>query len=567
MAKQLASQKYVFKIHTKRLQKAKWNLNLGLDEAKKNKEVISLGDSQVLTFLDELNGVTDRESLIATKKREIKKIKREIKESTDLKEKNKLIKEHKILIKELSELKFIDDYICLIIDKAEHFDKCNQKRKTFFVNGKMYRRLVGTPGGIKNRTIVYVSDKLYPELAKRIDNGRNIEKKMLPAKLEAYRALTCSNSIPVSNPKGVLVVNDCITKFKSNVIEIDDSDDTLTEPVVKIIKDYEVELNDSDGFGLIAPNLSERWKEDLHIDYISSGFCVRNAFCKGMLFTFDFHRFADKIAKNEMVTDAWGNEHNIKDIDMILTTSMLKLWDSYDSIEHYLRCCEENKYAFRVAKVCPKELENERTLNYQFIQSFELNDSDIEELIKPTVDEINGSLGMDYAKTLLYLRGQNMTEYNAFLGDDDYSKALMVEPELIKDSFVQQKILNMRRKRINDAKVGTLNIRGNYAVISGDPYSLCQSIFGLEVTGLLKANQCYSKKWNDTFRSENSNDKFIVAFRAPMSCHNNIRKLEVVENEEVLEWYKYMTTVNILSSWDTVTHAMNGADKDKLLSL
>ena len=286
-----------------------------------------------------------------------------------------------------------------------------------------------------------------------------------------------------------------------------------------------------------------------------------------MLFTFDFYSFAKEVAKSDIIIDAWGQEHKVKDIDMILTTSMLKLWDSYNSIDHYLRCCNENGYTFRVAKVCPKELENERTLNYQFIQSFELDDNDIEELIKPTIDEINGSLGLDYAKTLLYLRGQNMNENNAFVGNDDYTKALMIEPELIKDSFIQQKIVNMRRKRINEAKVGTLNIRGNYAVISGDPYSLCQSIFGLKVTGLLKANQCYSKKWNDIFKEENKKDRFIVAFRAPMSCHNNIRKLEVIENDEMLKWYKYMTTVNILSSWDTVTHAENGADKDKMLSL
>lgn len=62
-------------------------------------------------------------------------------------------------------------------------------------------------------------------------------------------------------------------------------------------------------------------------------------------------------------------------------------------------------YTFGIAKNCPKELENERALNYQFIQSYDLSDDDIERLIKPTMDEIKDVLYADYAKTVLFLKG------------------------------------------------------------------------------------------------------------------------------------------------------------------
>ena len=62
---------------------------------------------------------------------------------------------------------------------------------------------------LKNETIVFASDKLLLELRKRIENGRDLNKEMVPAKFESYKALTCSGSIPVSMPKGVLVVKDC----------------------------------------------------------------------------------------------------------------------------------------------------------------------------------------------------------------------------------------------------------------------------------------------------------------------------------------------------------------------
>jgi hypothetical protein len=559
MAKQLISQKHVLKIHSKRLKKCNWNLKLTLEDAKKNKEIISLGDSQTLRFIDEIIGFEDRETNIRDLKYKMKSLK---KDATNKDRKKQMA----LLRSKLNISKYNQHYVCVIVDSMADFDKMN-KKNSFYINDIKYKRLLGTTGGIKNGVVVYVScgeNGVYEKLNERIENGRNTKKMFIPAKLEAYRALSCSNSIPVSMPKGILVVHDCATHFKEDVIQIDDSESDT--PTLTYEKDYDVELIDSDGYGLILPSLMLRWAMDIGEDYIPSGMCIRNAWTKGMVFTFEFDKFATEIAKNYKVTDVWGTERDIREVDLILTTSMLKLWDSYDSLEHYLENCVKNNWTFSVTKVCPKELENERTLNYQFIQSFKLSDEDIQELIQPTIDEIRGSLGENYEKTLLFLRGLNMNEDNAFTGNDDYVKALMIEKELLKDPYVKQRIYNMRKKRIQEAKVGVLNIRGNYAIISGDPYSLCQSVFGLEVTGLLKGNQCYSKYWQDLHAREveagidNSPVKEIIAMRAPMSCHNNIRKLQVATNEDMEKWYKYMKTCIILSSWDTVTHAENGAD-------
>ena len=96
---------------------------------------------------------------------------------------------------------------------------------------------------------------------------------------------------------------------------------------------------------------------------------------------------------------------NIDDVNIIMTTSMLKLWDSYASIEHYLSCCDENHHTFSVTKVTPKVLDNERNLNYQFLQSYNLTEEQIDELIKPTMDEIEDILGLDYRKSILFLKG------------------------------------------------------------------------------------------------------------------------------------------------------------------
>ena len=77
----------------------------------------------------------------------------------------------------------------------------------------------------------------------------------MTAKFEAYRALTCFGSTPVSWPKGIAVVDECITHFKSDVIELNDEADG--EPVMTFVKDADIELDESDGYGLILPSLAE----------------------------------------------------------------------------------------------------------------------------------------------------------------------------------------------------------------------------------------------------------------------------------------------------------------------
>lgn len=46
MAKQLTGQRYIFKIHSARLRRAKWNLELTISEARDNDEVVALSDQQ-----------------------------------------------------------------------------------------------------------------------------------------------------------------------------------------------------------------------------------------------------------------------------------------------------------------------------------------------------------------------------------------------------------------------------------------------------------------------------------------------------------------------------------------
>lgn len=544
MSKHLTSQRYVYKIRTSRLRRKKWNLQLSISDARENQELIALSESQIMRWIDELNGITNPELHISDIRSQIKKLK---------KEENLSISRPKIkkLYTELDSYQFKKDYVCVVIDKVKDFEYIY--KNGFTINGIKYRWLLGTTGGVKNNTLVFVNEKLLPDLRTRIDNGRNTNMKFAPAKLEAYIALVCSSSTPVSMPNGIVVVHDCITHFKSDVIELDDTG--LDQPSMKYIKDKDVELIDSDGYGLAMPQLMQRWGEEIHEDFLLPGCVIRNSFCKGAVFPVDFQEFAANHGFTE-ITDVWGNTYNINEVELILTESMLKLWESYSSIENYLENCEKNHYTFAITKSSEESLENVRTMNYQFLQSYDFTDEEIDELIAPTVNEVKDILADDYRKTVLYAKGVGLNANSVQHLDNSFATALMIEPDMVNDPFIKSQIRSMIRKRIDDAKVGVLKVPANYSLVSGDPYSLCQSMFGMEVTGLLKAGQVYSKYWIDKGVEE------IVSFRAPMTSHNNIRKLQVVHNEMMDEFYQYMTTPTIFNSWDTCADAMNGFDKD-----
>lgn len=545
LAKQLVCQKYIYKIHSSRLRKEKWKLTLPIDEARRNDEVISLADSQVLRWIDELNGITDADEQARDIKNEIKKIR---KEQNSVQNRRRI----KALYSKLDALQYKPDYMCLIIDKEKDYYKAC---RGFTINGITYRRLLGTNGGIKNSTIVFVNEAHVDELRRRIDNGRNPDAKLVTAKLEAYKALTCSASTPVSLPNGVLVVNDCETEFSSDIVYLTDECDG--EPIMEERKSQTIKMDASDGYGLMLPSLAERWSKELGLDYTVSGVNTRFSFEKGMVFTFDFIDFASKIADGKyIVKDAWGNDVDIRNIELILTTSMVKLWDSYKDCNEYISKSVANGYTFGVAKSCPKELEKERALNYQFIQSYDLDDKDIDELIAPTMNEIKDVLRGDWRKTVLFLKGAGLNEDNIDRAENDFIKALMIDSRMIDDPFIQNSVYQLIRNRINEAKVGVLKVHGNYSIVSGDPYALCQSIFGLKITGLLSSGEIYNRYWSD------EGSKKLACYRAPMTCHNNIRLVIPNDTEQARYWYQYMRTCTIFNAWDTAASALNGMDFD-----
>ena len=502
----------IFKIGTNKLKYSNWNLTISKKEAFKYQELISLFEAQEFRIMA-----------------------------------NKILKE------DIREIDFSKIFMQVVIDKKSDFGRATCK-KGVTVNGINFRRFVGTTGGLKNNTLLFCNSQYVDKLNELCECKRNKDIPLVPAKYEAYKALTCSASQPICNPNGILVVRDCITKYFADVISLDDGVES-DEPLREIIKNKELENNVSDGFNLCTIEYMQKVGKSLGVDYTPSGVCLRNAWLKGMLYPFPIIEFIEKYNNgNYLIEDIWGNIQDIRNCEMIVTESSLKLWSAYSSIDEYVNACEECGYEFSVTKISPHILEERRELNYQYLQSYDFTDEDIEELCAPTIQYLKDAMCGDYSSTIKFLGITDNTDINS------WQRALFTSEYMMGDPYVIDSVHRFIKKKMNDAKIGKLFVDGNYQIASGDPFALMQSICGLEVTGLLKAGECYSKFWID------KNEDEIVLFRSPMTSHNNIRMCKVNNSEECQYWYQYMDTIMIINGWDSFCMAENGEDWDSDLN-
>lgn len=574
MAKSQKNQTFVLKLNTGYLSKHNWDLTLRLSEIRKQSQlVVSLGSSQVLRWMPELTGTPDADVEASKIKQQIKDLK---KNGNSQDNKRQISKKYD----ELYALQFQPHYMMLVMDSTQDYKyACEHGFKITIIYDEnraesiTYKRFLGTAGSIKKSTIMFVDENIHSGLIKKINNGRyegpkeneavktyngmELNYKFIPAKLNAYFALACSASIKVPWPR-IIVIDDVETSFNAVVREVKDTGNEDNPEWPSVTEDIEktITINTCDGMGFISPKMSAEWAQFLNEGTEPlSGYNVRCAFLKGMVFTIDFHKFAEEVAGTYIIKDAWGDERDVRDADVILTVSMLKLWSSYAGYDDYINKCKENGYEFCIAKSAPHELRNVHTTNYQYLQDFKFTDEQIDELINPTVTKIKECLGLDWHKLILYMCGTGLDE-KSVIHMEPMCKAIMANPDLIKDPYVRSKVSRMIQKRINSAKIGVLDVEGDYAIIGCDPYALLQNMFGMEVTGLLKAGECYHKFWADKGVTE------VIAFRAPMTSHENVCKLKIANTEELQKWFKYISTCCMLNGWDTTAIRCNGADYD-----
>lgn len=547
---QKLQQFYVLKFNSGRLKKDKYNININIKTARKNGELIALGDNQVLRSIRKIKGREVDFDFINELFKERRKITRRKK---CIENKQKILQ----IDKDIDNLLFMPEYISVVIEK--HSDYKHIIKEKFTVNGKKYVRLLCGAGNARRNTVFFVQEDIYEELDKILRNGHN-PLKITESKYNAYYALSNSATYSVSEPR-VCVVPD---KEIQMVKKIDWATEREPDDIIEE-QERELTFNLWDGMGICSPELAKQWSQDLDLDYVPCCFCIRNYFVKGMVCVFDFHKFSREVAEKHIITDLYGNEIDTDNIDMIITESQFKLWKGYNSWQHYLDCCKENDGRWGVTKFTPKEDKTAVFTNYQFLQVLNLDTPEkIKELCNPTVEWFDKITSQDSNYSLLYLLGSlcdkplNEMETEEFMDIfntlEPSVRALILNRDLINDTYIKTKLARSLNRKIEESYLGKLMVSGNFQFMISDPYALAEHIFGLEVKGLLKEHEHYSQYWN------NRNVDKVVAMRAPLTYSSEANLLNLQNNDKVNEWYKYLYSGIVHNVWGV--DCMQYADGD-----
>lgn len=518
-----SQQFYILKFSSSRLKKAKFTIDITLDDAKKNSEVITINSSELIRTLFRYKKIDfdqkELDELLILQKR-LRKA-----ENTE-KNRQKLLE----ISQNIEKMLFIEDLVSIEFKNKLHY-LAILKKGGFFINGCRFTPFMASAGMIRRNTALFVNNNIKYQLLDILENGRNPSAPLVTAKFGAYFSLYSSSTLPVSFPNFVVVPDKTIEKVR----RVDfvtyqgvDIDDRVEE------KDCLIKANAWDGQGLISPRLAQQWSKELGLDYTFSCAIIRAPFTKGLVTVFDFHKFAQEIAHKNNIIDIYGDERDISDIDLIISESMFKLYNAYDNTADFIYNCQRNHLGFSVAKVNLKKEKSFCRTSYQFLQVLDLNNVDIVELCEPTVSWFRDISGDNPINMLLYATGEHEFDPTDFHKMDISVKAILLNPRLARDPYIQNRFIKTITKKKKEAYMGSLLVNGNYQFMIGDPYYQACHIFGLPNQPLLREGEHYSEYWL------NRHIDNVGAIRSPIVHHSEFNQLHFKDTPDTRKWFAHI---------------------------
>ena len=222
----------------------------------------------------------------------------------------------------------------------------------------------------------FIREDFYDAVRRRIMMDMTIGDCQL-SKLYAYNGLMLSSGIRIDGigidrPHRVVVIdNPTRTERNVSVITVeDDGTQSSTRKYHRVEKKEDIEITCFDGEGLISKEYARVVDEKLCGKKVHTSFQIRMPYVKGMLHEVDFKDFLT-LCGTDTITDLWGVEHSVRDVDVILTKSMFKgygwLTASGMNWEDYRTVFRKYRHALYITNVSKEKPEQTTELNYQFL--------------------------------------------------------------------------------------------------------------------------------------------------------------------------------------------------------
>ena len=300
---------------------------------------------------------------------------------------------------------------------------------------------------------------------------------------------------------------------------------------------------------------------------------IRLPFIKGLIAYCPRRKFIDWCSANSIsihkVTDIYGKQYSINEIDYIFTKSQFKMWKYYNNvfddngnlIKTGWEVYKENFKKYN-CDACRCNVErgvklNSKT-NYQVLQTLttEMTDDDILSLASYDINCLNG-IGRN-VQCMLNVLGANEKKNDNM---NWLQKSLLLYPEMLKDFYVKTLLKNTKDSMVKKFRSGKFNINGAYVFAIPDTLACLQYWFtDMDKSDLSKFG--FVREGNVSCRLFQNNEE-LDCLRSPHLDHAHcIRKNQI--NDQTKTWTKsngiYIGMKDIMSKL-----LMYDNDGDKLL--
>ena len=135
---------------------------------------------------------------------------------------------------------------------------------------------------------------------------------------------------------------------------------------------------------------------------------------------------------------------------------------------------------------------------------------------------------------ILYALGETNFTPGDYKKLDPTVKAIMINPKLSNDKYIQKKFRGTLFKKRREAFKGSLYVNSNYQFMIADPYYQACHLFGIDCPPLLNRGEHYSNYWLS------KGVKQVAAIRSPIVHHSEVNILNFKDTEETSEWYSHI---------------------------
>lgn len=469
----------------------------------------------------------------------------------------------------------------------------------------MHRYLAFERSGSMSRQskLSFLRTDVYDQVRRRIQMDMTIGDCQL-SKLYAYNGLMLSSGtrldgIDIDKPHRVIVVDNPVvmTRGVPVVTVEDDGTQNSTRKYHRVERRMDIPITCFDGEGLISKQYAKVIDRALCGAVVHTSFQIRLPYIKGMVHQVDFQEILD-LCGQTVIRDSWGQEHHVKDVDIILTKSMFKgfgwLKDSGMTWADYWDAFRRYRHALYITNVSKVKPETHTELNYQFLNTVSIREEEFRPRNlpdgwdhSPEEDERNWLTKQTEVayynfcanKTFqqeYFLQRMNRWGILPFRKNREHllGEILRKNPRMIGEPIYQQELAGRAKQILKNYSLGRLIVAGDNRYLSGDLMDFLSYL--LETLP--------QKKRNKAFYDVTKSLRFKTsAFYAPGAAYQHgdtctlLRNPHIARNEELQLssydakkekrqmrhfYFRHLTDLVMVDSTMLAAERLGGADYD-----